>query len=131
MAQSTVVQVSGAIAAQPAAGALFTASLQEFLSLSTTATYGAAKGGAISVNSTDIAPFVVPLEGIVKGRMIGIGIISGQTVKVLLTTALGTDQAIPVSDKLFLHMPSAGDEYTALKIVGVADIQYFLAGDVS
>jgi len=131
VAQSTVIQVSGAVAAMPAAGSLYTASLQEFLALSTQATYGAAKGGAISVNSTDLAPFVLPLEGIAKGRMIGIGLISGQTIKVLLTTALGVDQAIPVSDKLFLHMPSAGDEFTAVKLVGVADIQYFLAGDVT
>lgn len=114
----------------PAAGSLYSSSLQEFLALSTQATYGAAKGGAVSVSSTDMAPFNVPFEGVLKGRMFGIGLQSGQTLKVKITTALGV-AILPVSDKLFLHAPTAGDEFTAIALVGNADVNYFLAGDVS
>jgi hypothetical protein len=130
VAQSTVIQVSGVVAAMPATGSLYTSSLQEFLNLSSQATYGAAKGSGVSVNSTDLAPFVVPFEGVVKGRMFGLALLSGSTMKVKITNGFGV-AIIPVSDKLWLHAPNVGDEFTAISLVGVADVAYFLAGDVS
>jgi hypothetical protein len=130
VAQSTVIQVSGAVAAMPAAASLYSSSLQEFLSLCSQATYGAAKGGGVSVASTDMSPFVVPFEGITKGRMFGLALLSGQTMKVKMTNGDGV-AIIPVSDKLWLHAPNPGDEFTAISLVGTGDVSYFLAGDTT
>lgn len=49
----------------------------------------------------------------------------------LLTSAVGTDQALKVSDLFLWHSPNPGDELTAIKLVGTGDCEYFLAGDVS
>lgn len=129
MAQSTYVQVSGAVAASPSVSALFAASLQDFLGLNLQATYGASKGGAISVDAQPNAPFVLPFEGVVSGRFFAMRLVSGQTVRLTITTALGT-AVVPVSDEFVLHSPAPGDQFTALSISGTADLRYLLAGDV-
>jgi len=128
LSQPTMVKVTGAIASAPSGASIFSSSLQEFLGLNFTYTYGAKKSGDISVNSTDMSPFSIPFEGILKGRIFAMRLISGGTMKVLLTTALGV-AALPISDELLIHSPNPGDQFTAIQLVGSGDVRYFMAGD--
>ena len=130
MAQPTQIVVTGAVASAPSTASLYSTSLQEFLGLNFQATYGATKSGMISVASTDLSPFNLSLEGILAGRVFGMRLISGDTMKVLITTALGV-ATIPVSDECLLHSPNPGDQFTAIQFVGIGDVRYFVAGDVS
>lgn len=130
MAQPTQIQVTGVVASAPSSASLYSTSLQEFLGLNFTVVYGATKSGVISINSTDGNPFDIPLESITKGRIFAMRLISGATMKLMITTALGT-ASIPVSDAFLLHAPEPGDEYTALALVGQGDVRYFAAGDVT
>lgn len=95
------------------------------------ATYGSSKSARPSIiGATDLVPFVIPLETIVKVRMVAFRV-RGASLKFLVTSAAGVDQAIKCSDLWLAHMPNAGDEWTAIKVVGTADLEYVLAGDVS
>lgn len=130
MAQSRIVGVTGALSSGPPGSALFGAdSRDDFLSLDFQATYGASKAATISIASTDMAPFVMSLEGIVKGRVFALRALSG-TVKVLLTNAAGV-AAILVDSELVLHCSGDANKYTAISLVGTADLEYFIAGDVT
>lgn len=130
MAQPTQVQVTGAVASAPSNASLYSTSLQEFLGLNFSVVYGGTKAGLISVASSDPSPFIIPLEGIIKGRVFAMRLISGATMKLLVTTGLGV-AAIPVSDAFLLHSPEPGDEFTGLSLVGSGDVRYFVAGDVT
>lgn len=122
--------MTGAIASAPSTASLYSTSLQEFLGLNFQATYGATKAGMISIAATDpLNPFVLSLEGIVAGRVFGMRLISGDTMQVKITTALGV-ASVPVSDELVIHSPNPGDEFTAIAFVGTGDVRYFIAGDV-
>lgn len=94
------------------------------------AVYQSAKGGNISVASTDPSPYTLPLEGILKVRVFGLRLLSGATMKVKITTALGV-ATFPCSDELVIHSPNPGDEITAIQLIGTGDILYAIAGDVS
>jgi len=124
---------TGALTAAPATGYLNVGpSLSDLLNTSFSATYAGRKSAAPTIiNATDGAPYVVNLETITKVRLIGLRVNSG-TVVVKLTSAKGADQAFPCSSLLLLHLPFAGDEVTAIKLVASsADIEIVLAGDVS
>lgn len=130
MAQSSTVELTGVMTAKPASPSFGSCSAQELLPVSFCATYGSAKGGGISIASTDVAPFSLPFEGITKGRVFAMRLMSGATMKMLITTALGI-ATLPCSDEFVLHNPNPGDEFTAIKLVGTGDIVYALVGDVS
>jgi hypothetical protein len=82
--------------------------------------------------ATMLAPVVLPLENVVKVR-VGVFFATGGSCVLLLTSAAGTDQAVPLGDAgLYLfHNPHAGDEITAIKLVGTGTVSYFIAGDAS
>ena len=98
------------------------------------ATYATQKSGQDDiVNATLLAPFVLPLENVVKVRVLAIRT-TGNAVKMLLTSSAGTDQAIVVSSEglQVFHQPNVGDEITAVKFVGNGTtVSYFIAGDAS
>jgi hypothetical protein len=97
-------------------------------------TCSAHKAGEIDiVNATDIAPKVLALENVVKVRVLMVSV-TGNTVKMLLTSSKGTDQAIPLSSggRQLFHAPTVGDEFTAIKFVGDGStVSYLLAGETS
>lgn len=134
MAQSNVVRVTGVATVDPASSALFTpSSLSQFLSLNLEVTYGSAKGMERSTAGTVGSPDTLPFEGITKARFLAIRALSGVTIQVWITTALGIAK-IPVSDELVWHAPNPGDEATLIQLAlagGSADFQYVLAGDVT
>lgn len=132
MAQPVVVQIVGAVAAQPSAPVLYTPALNDYLSLQAQATYGAVKSGAISISSP-VTPRAIDFENIAFGRLFGLRVDSGVRVDVLVTYAdvtVGTQRHI-VSDELLLHSPVPGTEFTGIQLIGTGDIRYVLSGDVS
>ena len=98
------------------------------------ATYATNKSGQDDiVNATLLAPFVLPLENVVKVRVLAVRA-SGNTVKMLLTSSAGADQEVLLGGgglHLF-HQPNVGDEITSIKFVGNGTtVSYFIAGDAS
>lgn len=130
MAQSSTVNLTGVLTSQPASPSFFSCSAQELLPVSFCATYGSAKGGGISVASTDSVPFSLPFEGITKARVFAMRLMSGATMKLKITTALGV-ATLPCSDEFVLHNPNPGDEILSIQLIGTGDILYALVGDVS
>lgn len=131
MAQSRLIGVTGALVSGPPTSALFGGdSRDDFLSLDFQATYGASKGATISIVGTDMAPVVLSLEGIVKGRLFALRVLSGDVVKVLLTQLSGVS-TILVDDEFFFHSRNDANKFTAISLVGTADLSYVLAGDVT
>jgi hypothetical protein len=95
-------------------------------------TYSASKSSRLSVvGATDLSPYVFPMDSVAKARAIGMRVINGASIKALLTSPVGTDQAISTGSLLLWHSPNPGDEITAIKLVGTADIEILIAGDVS
>lgn len=130
MAQAVTIWHAGAVTGQPTpvpGGP----SLADMLNTSFNGTYAASKATRLSVvGATDIAPYAVSFDSITKARFIGCRVINGSSIKALLTSPSGTDQAIKVSSMLLWHSPNSGDEITAIKLVGTADIELLIAGDV-
>lgn len=132
MALPATISHTGSLSGSPASGSIGAPSLQEILNTSWSGTYGSSKSGRPGiVNATDLLPFTICLETITKVRVLIINVKAG-TMKVLVTSAAGIDQAFSISNgNLIMHMPAAGDELTSVKLVGTADIEYVLAGDVT
>lgn len=131
MAQSVTIWHSGAVTGQPVpfpGGP----SLADMLNTSFNQTYSASKASRLSVvGATDLVPYVVTLDSITKARFIGLRVINGASIKMLLTSPSGTDQALNVSSMFLWNAPNSGDEITAIKLVGTADIELLVAGDVT
>lgn len=101
--------------------------LIQAIDLAFQAVYDSVQGGALSISGT----FIPSLGSIAKVRAIAIRAVDGQSLVVKLTSAAGTDQAIPVSDLLLLRAQNVGDEITAVKIVGSGRLEFLIAGNVS
>jgi hypothetical protein len=98
------------------------------------AAYAAKKSSQDDVIEATIEdPLVLPLENVVKVRVLIIR--STGSIQMLLTSPNGgTDQAVALSGGglMIFHLPTVGDEITAIKFVGdEATVSYFIAGDVS
>jgi hypothetical protein len=131
VALPVLISHTGSINGSPAQSSQISPSLQEILNTSFSATYGSSKGSRPSIiGATDLAPFVIPLETIVKVRLMAFRV-RGGSLKFKFTSAAGADQALLISDFFLWHAPNAGDEVTAIKAVGTADLEYILSGDVS
>lgn len=129
--QSAGIEITGVISARPASTAFGACTLQELLPLNTRAVYASGKGASISVSATSPSPpFVLPLEGIVAVRLFAMRLLSGDSIRVTITTPVGT-ATFPVSDEFVLHNVNPGDEITAISFVGSAEIAYAIAGDVT
>ena len=132
MGQPALVQITGAVVVSPVTGSCYpgSPSMTDTLQISASAAYGSWKNGRPNVQKPTIGdPYVVPLEGIAKVRFLAFR--TQLPMRLLLTTPNGgADQVVPVSDELVLHAPGAGDEMTAIKIVGTGDVTYVIAGDV-
>lgn len=98
------------------------------IDLGFTRAYAKSAGASVTITSTDLAPFSVNLNGLVSVNLLAIKILNGLSVKVLLTSAVGTDQAVNVSGLWVWHSPVAGDVLTAVKLVGTAELEYLIAG---
>lgn len=130
MAQAVTIWHNGSVSGQPAI-VPNGPSLADNLNTSFSATYAASKSSRLAVvGATDIAPLVLSLDSITKVRFFALRVLNGPSIKVKLTSAAGADQA--QSGVFFLwHSPNSGDEITAIKLVGTADIELMIAGDVS
>lgn len=131
MSIPSVINHTGVLVARSSAGHQFPGTAFDS---SFAAAYGAHKSSQLDVTSaTDEAPAVLPLENVVKVRVIALQV-TGNTVKCVLTSASGTNQAIPASSGgiILIHCPGLADPFTAVKFVGNgATGSYLIAGDLS
>jgi len=105
--------------------------LQEIFNTSFMATFGSSKGARPGIiAATDAVPYTIPLETITKVKCIALRTPNGSTIKMVITSAVGTNQAFNVSGLFLWTGMNSGDEITAIKLVGTADIEYVIAGDV-
>ena len=131
MALPAIIGHNGALNGSPSGTTTGVPSLIELINTSFQSVYGSSKSSRPSiVGATDLIPYVVALETIVKVRVIVIRV-RGGGLKMKLTSAAGVDQVIPISDIIVWHSPNAGDEITSIKLVGTADVELVLAGDVT
>lgn len=120
---------NGAVQGSPASASSGIPSLLEVLNTSFNATYGASKGARVGiVGATLGAPYIIPLETIVKVRVVVMRV-RGGTMTLSVDSAAGATQLITVSDVVLLHLPFAGSELTALRLSGTADVEYIIAGE--
>jgi len=104
--------------------------LQPSIDFDSEATYDAAWGASLPINGTDISPFVVNLGAVSAARAIAIRAVDNQSLVVRITSALGADQAIPVSDLFILKLDDASTTpITAIRIVGTGRIEYMVGGN--
>jgi hypothetical protein len=89
----------------------------------------------VTINSSDVAPYTLLTAAVPAIRLFALRVLTpGQTVKVKITTAVGTDQTLNVSNLLLLDAPLLGDEIVAVKLVSNSisvDVEYFAAGDAT
>jgi hypothetical protein len=131
MGQSVSIWHTGAVSVHPLSSPC-SPSLGGVFNTAFQGTYTAAKAADLGVvGATDLAPFVVAFDSVLKARFICLRVTNGSSIKVLITSPSGTDQAIKVSSIWIWHSPNPGDEITAIKLVGTADIEIMIAGDVS
>jgi hypothetical protein len=91
--------------------------------------YDAAWGGGLPINASGGSPFSINLGAVTKVRVFAIRPLDGQSLVVKLSSGAGANQAVPVSDLFVVRANSAGDEITAIDVVGVGRIEYLVAGN--
>ena len=131
MSQAATIAHSGAVTGYPVSSPCGP-TLSDTLRTDFQGTYSASKSSRLAiVNATDASPYVVALDSITKIRFLALRVINGASIKALLTSPSGSDQAIKTSSLLLWHSPTSGDEITTIKLVGTADIELMLAGDTT
>lgn len=89
--------------------------------------YDQSSEGAIHVSGTALAPYNLELSGITSVYLLGLTVLSGGPLTLLLDSAVGTAQAVPVAQEIFLSN-KGGVPITRVQIIGTADIEFMLAG---
>lgn len=82
------------------------------------------------VGATRVDPFVLSLDSIENVRFLGVRVVNGASIQVVVTTAAG-EETYNVSPLLLLFAQNPGDEITAISLVGTADLEVMIAGDVA
>ena len=116
---------SGLLIASPSR---FEGNLNDSFDLTFKKQYLASEYGSPSLKATLGSPFIVAAGVLEKINLFAIRVRSGGPIFVMVTTAAGVDQIMPVSDSLHLHNPIAGTEITQIKVFGTAEIDYTVAG---
>jgi hypothetical protein len=96
-------------------------------------TYGGSKAARPTlVGLTEQAPMNIPLESIVKVRMLGAKA-RGGSITLMLTSAAGSAQKVTLGSEglLLWSNTNYGDELTAIAAFGTGDLEYVIAGDVA
>jgi len=96
------------------------------------ATYAAQIQNQQDVVNAVSVPVVLELGNVAKVRIL-IARCTGNSATLLLTSADGTDQKVPLSGGglVALHFPTLGDELTTIKVSGDGStVSYYVAGDL-
>jgi hypothetical protein len=128
VAQPFQLQVRGVIQLQPFCGG---SSMRAISDLDILTAYVQRMQDVFAVVGATVgSPFLVPFGTLTKANFVALHCMNQQgSAEARITTALGTDQIIPFSGGwILLWMPSAGEEITAIKLIGTADIEVLLAG---
>lgn len=130
MAQPITVSVTGAVNAAPASSTALVPSLMDMKPFGLQRTYNYRIANSFSVNNPLIgSPFTVPLGSITKVRFIAMSIVGAASMQLLVTSAAGADQTFKVSELLLWSAPTESDQMTAIKLVGIGDVELILLGD--
>lgn len=129
MPAAALLSITGVVSASPVTATLNAPSLNDNLNLGMSKSYPIETAGRPPVAGTDMAPFVLPLQGMTKARFLALRVMSGSLKVKVSTPNGGADQVLPASDLFVIHNPNSGDELTAIKLIGTADIEYILAGE--
>lgn len=124
------IAMSGSVGSSPTP-LTDSSALMQSIDLAFQATYDGVIGGALAINGTTGSPYVPALGSIVAARAIAIRAVDGQSLVVKLTSGAGADQAIPVSDLLLVRAQNAGDQFTAIKVIGQGRIELLIGGNNS
>lgn len=127
MAQPITVGVTGAITTAPASPTGPTPLYQTVKTFGLQRTYAYRTDHNLSINNP-ATPYSVPLGSISKVRFMALTVV-GSSVELRVTWSSGVDQTSKVSEFLMFSSPSEGDQLTAIKLVGVSDIELILMGD--
>lgn len=126
MSQPITVTVNGAISAAPASSTALAPSLRADVMIGLQRTYSFKQADSISINSP--VSFVgLGLGSITKVRFVFIRVI-GASITITATSAAGS-AVFNVSDEWMWHSPNEGDQFTAITLKGVSDLEYLLLGD--
>lgn len=106
----------------------FSGNLDDALDLGFQVRYPASDFGSPSLQATMGSPFEVAVGVMEKISLFAVKVHSGGPIFVLITTAAGVDQIIPVSESLILFNPTPGSEIVSVKLVGTAEVEYTVAG---
>ncbi len=129
MAQPKTVTVNGAVIVGPASSTSLVPSLQDNVLLSVLRTYAYSTADTYSINNpVEGSPFTLPLGSITKVRFFYMRVI-GASAELMVTNAHGADQKFDVSEMIVWSSPNEGTQLTAIKLVGVTDIEVILSGD--
>ena len=79
------------------------------------------------VSGTVSAPYDLGLGGVAGIYLFALRVLSGGPLTLLLTSAAGTAQEMPVSGEIFIDN-EGGVPITRIQIAGTADIEFMLAG---
>lgn len=90
--------------------------------------YSKEDSDTVVIDSTDLSPFVLDQDVVPQAHILALQVLDKVSIKVLVTSAGGTDQAFNVSSSLLWHAPLPGDVITEVKLIGKANVEYFLAG---
>ena len=132
MAQASTIWHSGAVTRQPVSSFPGGPSLSDMLNTSYQGTFGATKSAVLSVVGATVgSPYVLEMDSVVKARFIALRVVNGASIQLQVTSPAGTLQTFVVSPLLLLTAQNPGGEITAINLVGTADIEVLIAGDVS
>lgn len=130
MAQPFMLQVRGVIQLQPFAAIPAGPSQRAIGDIDILASYSQRMADSPSIiNATSLAPYVVPFGTVTKANFVAIRQVSGALYG-KLTTANETDQIVRFAGGwLIVWVPNAGEEITAVKLIGTGDAETFIAGN--
>ena len=127
MAQPINVTLNGSVSAAPASSSSISPSLSDTIMIGFSRTYAYRVAVSESVNAPSVAA-TIQLGSITKVRTIVMRVI-GASLTVQLTSPAGADQAFKTGDLFVWHSPNEGDQFTAVKLLGVADVEMLILGD--
>ena len=95
--------------------------------LDSSAQYPQSFDGVQDVSGTVGTPYDLELGGITSVYLFALRVLSNGPLTLLLDSAAGTAQEIPVSEEILLSN-KGGVPFTRIQIVGTADIEFMIAG---
>lgn len=79
--------------------------------------------------SSPAAPVSVQIAPVTKARVLAFRAGPGADLTLLLTSAAGAAQKVPLAGTFVWQSPHEGDEVTAIALQGIGDVTYIVTGE--